>query len=494
MEINDLPIEMLGQIFQHSAPLDLLNIRLVCKLWKAESDRLKLQQLIILSSDTTNGYNFWFHTNKLLARHTAIDYHLFPPAISFFKLTANLKRLHIRLGPSQPIEAPFFVLLSQLKALQHLELFLEHLFFDQTVAELSLPELRIFKMNNTGFSSSFHWSNVHPLILRLPKLKHLFCDQLPLLRMIHPDTVTHLTVPHHNYRIYWFANLEYLRCPELSAIKSDILGLLKQLEELNVFEINKWTFETYQAAWTKVGHLLKQKRVLRRTKFKFFYQGVLISNVEELNGFDYHLQNTALLIRNYHNLASDLSFVCQVNYSDLVSSVDVIPADYPQRFFNIQRVETRQVADQAHFVAFLKSLYAVRSLILTDSSLDTNFYAQLPGICPHLVLLQAHDHQEATVNLDSVLRLRNLVKCHTLLKLMGPFDLAIASFTILKRLKEFSFQNDLGKFEILRYSPENYNLTGHWTNARMFMLTGIKFDQLISQCTNLKKGQIESGL
>ena len=322
--------------------------------------------------------------------------------------------------------------------------------------------------------------------MRAAKLKHLCCDNLRIAHVVQPQTVTHLTTNSYNTRIHRFVNLQYLKCTSLNSIHKDLLLFFKNLKELNTFEINRWCVEMYERAYDKVGYLLKQKRVLRRTDFKLYYHGLLITDTKQLDGFDFDLKNTCLLIRNYDRLASDLSFIYQVNYSDLANTVDEIPVDYSRRFFNIQRVETRQVVDPMRFFYFLSGLNVIRSLVLTNSALTQSFYDRLPTLCPGLRWLRITETPELTINLDSILRLKHLKEFTTIMNLEAPFDLVIKSFQTLKCLKEFNFRRDNDKFEISKYSAINYNLTGRWENDRMFFLTAMNFDQLVSHCNRLK--------
>lgn len=466
-----------------------MRCRQVCTLWKREGDRIKVEELIAYDATTEKAANerlHWFHWNKFFKYENATGLSCLLSSNFSFQLDVNLKRLHLNNRHSTLVANRFTRFLVKLKLLQHLELLLGEPYLE--LGPLLLPELEILKLEVHGIFGE-------DVVLTSAKLRRVCCDNMRFLVLTHPETVTHLTTDSYGSQMHALKNLEYLQCNRFHSIPQDLLLSHPSLRELNANDIDCLRSEEYtRESRDTLLYIMKQKLTQRRADFQLYVQGVLITDRKQLETFDFDLKNTRLQMQAYQSLATDLSFCHYVNYSDLLDSVDQIPADYFRRFFNIQQVAVRKPVNQPHFTWFLRNLNDVRSLDLVDASLSQSFYDRLPDLCSDLTDLRVHENPDISLNLDSILKLRNLQKFAACLKLETPYDLITESFKTLNELLEFNFKIGTDELAVWKAYPEvpigftkpgiKYKVASFLKRERF--INYLQFTELINHCNDLK--------
>ena len=163
---------------------------------------------------------------------------------------------------------------------------------------------------------------------------------------------------------------------------------------------------------------MNQKRSLRMNSLKVFFLGIqLIDNVDEIifDGLqqrfseDENEENLEkFYTNNYNRLKDDLTFIYEVNYSNLMAAVNEIPTDYFKKFNNLNYVRSiGKIVNQEHFLEFLKSVINLKELHLENPSLNQSIYDQLFVSCSLITfeLIEEEDHQ---LNFDFIAKFNEL--------------------------------------------------------------------------------------
>ena len=170
-----------------------------------------------------------------------------------------------------------------------------------------------------------------------------------------------------------------------------------------------------------------------------------------------------------------MSLVYEVNYSLLFSLVNVLPADYIDRFNNLCEVIAHCPVDEQHFLGFLKKLYCLKSLTLWNSNLSQRFFDTLPEFGSLTYIDLDHDDEERKDNreedeiylnfsfLSQFVNLNYLwitkdLSLESIRSLIPAFEnlrAVLNSKAIIEKALAFGFQG--GKFEVRRNSKPGYD-------------------------------------
>lgn len=385
--INDLPPEMLQEILRPLSLLNLVRLKLVCKLWNELISRIKIDRLFVDADLETK--ERWYYTNRPSGESDVCCPELFVAQCKQTMLS-NLKylRLDYEVWDNQ---------LKKMKVLnfdpnelnrfrQLVQLDIEH--YEAGPLQLKLPNIEILSMN--------WYHNKNPVSVDCPKLRILgFCElsENDQLRVKNIDRVRVLDSPILGAKLARFKNLEVLRCTEYDQGFLDRSTLLN-LRKLKViysgigfgnYDIGNFKNDVLQ----RLKEFMRQKRILNRTDLKVYFAGLLLID-EDLADIDFGLEvregrdfisPEQLYMKHYHRLQDQLDFVVNVDYSRLFSLVDVLPEDYFRRFLNLKGVKAFCPLNEQHFLVFLKQIYSLEWFSIYNSDLSQAFFDCLPEFC-----------------------------------------------------------------------------------------------------------------
>lgn len=352
-----------------------------------------------------------------------------------------------------------------------------------------------------------------PMNLNLPKLKvlvwHLPYYESPLsidclelsvlvyccgsyeqqenrLTVKRPETIKQLKTNMVGPRLAPFKNVHTLVTCKFQAIQKDTLLLLPKLKKLHfnasIDELVKQGNQIDRIKQT-VREFVKDVKLLRGYDFEFRFAGFQLIKTsvdeiafgEQVDGREYWCHHYLYMKLNYNLIdPTSLDFINTFDYNRLMKLMSNVAAEIPSCFFTkftgIHLVQAENaILDAKHFLWFLKSLGSLRKLYLIYPELDQEFYDQLPTAVPSLTCLELFEHNASQLNFNfirefsrfSQIYLYGDVSFETLDFLIGSFgksaapNLAVARFGF-KGLKEKSFFIDKIPFQVWKI-VENRN-------------------------------------
>ena len=389
--INELPPEILSEVLRHLNLSELIEKKLVSKLWnELISSNVKIIRLVV---DPYNShYNArWFHVNL------PVDWYLEPCPPNLFlaqfdrPILSKLKYLRINAFDYEtplirPSDLNRFILLEHLE----IELLREY----TTDFEWTLPNLRVLKVQFYRLSATEH--RELQVSIDAPKLNTVFWDLS--LKLKSPETIRTLDADLNASELSPFQNVEVYRCrAEFNFINDDLIEQLPNLKTLDIYgDINN--IRHAFGGIDEIRQFLKRLLAIRRRlgRPRLFFVGIEIKSDELVDNLDLRINDREsslwseyssehlYLSNNYPaNLQDQLDYVRGVDYTRLLSVTrNEIPTDYFKRFFNIRDVFAFGVIQDApHFLTFLKGVEMLECLYLVKPALDQAFYDCLPTFC-----------------------------------------------------------------------------------------------------------------
>lgn len=424
--IDDLPPELICELFKHLHLRDLAACSLVNKHWHSIYSSFKLDGLIvnqILHYDRSK----WCHSDRKIE-----DKHLCHPKwfnhLAKKPLLSNLKHLALSCKSSE------FDLneLNRFGQLVHLEIVIKNL---EDNVNLVLPKLKVLV---------FHYVQCQrcSLLVDCPELSLFDYRGEPAeghLEMKHPETIKKLDADIVGSKLAQFQNVECLVARKFEVIDKATLQSLPRLKELHCnvsVESVAQSFDSRLRTLDRIKRTLRKfiddLKVLRGSDFRFSFAGFQLTNPATLDAIDFGLKVYGdfekmfaeyLYMKNYQLLDPDstLDFINRIDYTrftELTELTDRFMSNEPvemtecllQKFSAIKLVGTNggAIEDANHFLAFLKSLRSLRSLQLENPELDQEFYDQLPASAPPLSYFRLDQDEEPELNFDFVGKFRNL--------------------------------------------------------------------------------------
>lgn len=453
--INDLPPEMFVEILGYLNLSELVEKKLVSKLWnQLISSNLKISRLLV--NECKNEKDRWFAVRRPVNEYLEICHpNLFVSQFDRYILS-NLKYLRIHLF-EENYEVPLQDL-NRFALLEHLEI--DTVIANQTPAnfEWSLPNLRVLKVL---FFYQPPSENKVQVNVDSPKL-HTVCwsDELSLKS---PETVRTLDASLYDAKLSQFCNVEIYRFGGEHEFAND--ALIQKLPKLKILDlcgdINnlRHSFESIDGIRRFLKQLLAHRRQLVRPELRLFFAGIEIQNETLVDSLDLRMTDPEApfspQISNEHlylavnpaNLQDEIEFVKDVNYSRLVSIAGYeIQPDYFRRFFNIRDVLTfGQIQDPAHLTSFLKEFKYVDNLCLVNPSLPQAWYDALPTYCP-LAFIYLDEKKEIELNFDFLGRFEPYPINHRIIN--HKIKLSSAK-SLPNLLKSFKFSSGMRKFHFV---------------------------------------------
>ncbi|XP_037052374.1 uncharacterized protein LOC119085927 [Bradysia coprophila] len=273
--IDDLPNDVLNEIFKHLAIKTFMRCRRVNKRWKSAIDeympRYRVNELVIYNDEDECGVmvDTFFYIDKPIDKDIMFRN-------SDLKLIQNiplrldsLTRLKLegvlifRWGSKAKVDLS---ILNTLTALEHLELPV----VNPKNTTISLPVLRILYIYSTGSRRG--------LTVDCPKLEIFGCEEdLGTIHFVHTQSIKELQIQSVPRNMEEFENVEVFRTSSPHSLFVRILVQLTGLRELHLDE-HKHVHVSYYKARKNLNRLIEQKRKLKKINLKIFFYNQLLED------------------------------------------------------------------------------------------------------------------------------------------------------------------------------------------------------------------------
>ena len=412
--IDDLPPEMICELFKYLPLKDLLACSIVNRRWHSIYAGFKLHRLFVIQphADDRHLHWSWFDSDQTTRKEDwcflAMFLHLAEKP-----LLSNLKHLALdgfkfEFDPNK---------LNRFRQLVHLEI---HIILD-TKLNLNLPKLKVLALPFIDDGA---------LSIDCPELRTLLCfvdrnEDTTLFDLKHPETIRKLETGLVGRSLVLFNNVECLVTGKFEAISKSTLLSLPKLRELrfetNIRALLKGVFRgdvgSVDRMKRKVSEFVNEAKKLKGSDFRFTFCGLQLANVN-MDQIDFCVQldeagyeevyNEYIYMKNYHLIEPGaLLFLQRVDYTSLLSHVTgEFPRCFSQKFTGIRTVRAKsEVQDAGQFLWFLKSLRLLEVLHLEKTGLRQEFYDQLPASACSLIeltLRRGHCEDGLQLNFDFI--------------------------------------------------------------------------------------------
>ena len=454
--IDDLPPEMINELFEYLPPKDLATCSLVNRRWHSIYASFKLHRLATYCNDDRD-LNRWLNSNQPIEEAERCHPKMFL-RLAEKPLLSNLTHLALT-GNSFEYDLNK---LNQFPQLVHLEINISVARNMQRNMQLNLPILKVL---------AIHGWTIYRLTVDCPQLSTLLY-QAEMRRLVvkHPETIRKLQTNLIGPDLYQFKNVESLVTNQFEAISLITISSLPRLRELHYNQgienlIGRRFVDAQRITVDRLkrtlSELLDEAKRLRGSDFRFTLAGFQLTQVD-MEQIDFGVQvdedrservyNEYVYLKNYHLIEPDsLPFVYRVDYNRLLNSLTgEFPRCFSQKFTGINWVETTaEVQNADHLLWFLKSLRFLRRLYLETKGLSQEFYDQLPASTRSLISLTLEGGNELQLNFDFINKLPFL-KSH---KVVPPisFGSLTSLFGCIGNLMEGQFEVQLkGEYFLIR--------------------------------------------
>ena len=462
--IDDLPPEMVCELFKHLRPKSLAACSMVNKRWHSIFTSFRLDRLVV--EDFALKFGKWSYPDRRIEDQELCRLKMFcqladQPLVS--------KLSHLALFNE---EARFDLnKLNRFRQLVHLEINGSEI---KKKVNLNLPKLKVLAIYRQI------WEYNTPLSIDCPELSVLVyqrvSEDMNLLEVKHPETIRKLETDMSGPKLTRFKSVECLVTQEFQVISKATLLSLPRLKE---FHYNLSISEAFWNAGGEVGTFDRMKRVLRefmddvtllrKPDFKFTFAGFQLTKTM-LDEIDFDVQvkkgrheeyetasDSYVYMKNYQLVNTGaLNFIYTVRYTDLMNNVaGAIPDCFSKKFTRVVclHVAGAIVQDQTNFLRFLRSLGWLRSLGLSGTQFSQAFYNQLPASAHSLTkitcdqsMFRDNEKEVLELNFDFIDKLPRLSKFFiykfssfeslaSLVRWLGKLESAVFYF----RLKENEF-------------------------------------------------------
>ena len=451
--IEDLPPEMINELFRHLHPRDLVTCSMVNKRWHSIYTDFRSVDSLVEQDPYGHIAHRWYHSGQRIEEKELCDSKLFSRLLDR-PLLSNLKRLTISAEWWSKFDLNKLNLFRQLV---HLQIGNSLCVFSMEKNEkviLNLPKLEVLAL----------WVNseLRSLVVDCPMLSVLIDEfHEETFELKHPETIRKLRGWWSGSELAPFKNVECLDTLNFQAITRDTLLRLPKLKELRYGNYLGYSFPY---GLEVNGKLDKEKRdlaaflddvkALKGSDFKFIYAGfpltkTMLDQIDfgvEIEGGKEMVSLEYIYTKNYH-LFDGLDFDGFIDYNHLLENFSGhLPSCFFRKFTSISCLLVGEpVADADQLLWFLKSLGSVRRLRLEYTGLDQPFFDQLPASASLLTNLEVYEgYAKPEVDFNFISKLPYLVNCW-----FSQKNLSIKSLTVLVRLTfgkltgaSFHFGND----------------------------------------------------
>ena len=419
--IDDLPPEMICELFEYLPLRDLVVCSMVNKRWHSIYAAFKKHKLVIMQSRMNFINAISCHrSNRPIAEADRCRPWMFS-RLAEKPLLSKLN--HLTLSDFREFEFDLNKL-NRFQQLVHLEI--HRISSDQREMHLNLPRLKVLVINE--------YNGYHELSIDCPLLSTLAYfnedEGRNLLKVKQPETIRKLETIMFGPKLDPFKGVECLVTRRFELISKATLLTLPRLREFQHVKSIEALISFYNGAGTldmvkrTLSEFVDEAKKLRGNDFRFSSVGFQLTNVN-VDQIDFGVQvdersgeervfNEYVYLKNYHLIEPGaLHFVDRINYIRLLSNVaGEIPHCFSQKFTGINKVHaTAKVRDTNHLLQFLKSLRFLRKLELENTQLSQKFYDQLPASAHLLVSLHlgtGYCEDELQLNFDFIDKLSGL--------------------------------------------------------------------------------------
>lgn len=427
--IEDLPPEMISEVFKRLKLKHLVTCSLVNKRWHSIYTSYKLQRLAVADESRYDNYFVkWSHSNRTIREEERCRPAAFVGLVEH-PLLSSLKHL--------VLAGAFEFNLNKLNAfdqLVHLEIKMPIL----SEVHLKLPRLKVL---------AYHFfNNLSPLSIDCSQLSVLAYvgEDANLLKVKNPETIRKLVTSMVGSKLAPFQSVECLVTKEFDAISQTTLLSLPALKELRyngnierLFRAFNNAIGTLDRVRRTLREFLDHARVLRRgTDFRFCFSGFPLTKEtleqidfgaqiyeiydedEESDGEDLsdeeHVSNEYVYLKNQQLIDPNdpLEFLIELNYTRLINcATGGIPSDFCEKLICVQSVSARRLHSADHLLWFLALLRSLRKLNL-NCVLGQQFFDDLPASAPSLTRLVLIDRwaSELRLNFDFIANFSNILR------------------------------------------------------------------------------------
>ena len=404
--IEDLPPELIYELFKPLSVADLVACSAVNKRWHSIYAGFRVHRLIVVCAlDSLDE-----HLDRCEPSTVGDGQELIVPALfhrlANHPLLSNLRYL-VLYAPTRRFDLNR---LNRFSQLVYLEINNYHRQTKQI--HLSLPQLEI--LNLRGYERS--------LSIDCPRLSTLFYrenfNDTTVLQVKRPETIRELETNVVGAKLAAFRNVERLVTLKFEAISRATLLALPKLKELRYDQIINWSSRGDRMKGALSEFLDDLKALKTASDFRFYFSGFQLTKTMlgqldfSAQGRDGHylMSKDYFHMKNYRLLEPGaLDFVGQFDYTDLIRDLPgKIPSCFSQKYTGIQMVcATDRVRDVDEFLGLLKSLRSLGSLYLERTKLRQEFYDQLPASVPSLTELMLYEAY-SKLNYDFIGQLSHL--------------------------------------------------------------------------------------
>ena len=415
--IEDLPPEMICELFEYLPLKDLVACSMVNRRWHSIYVAFKLHRLAAINFAGPFNYGpiKWHNSNRRVEEVERCMPAMFRH-LAAKPLLSNLKQLALT-GYDSEFDLNH---LNRYQQLVHLEI--DITFLDKSNVQLKLSKLKVL---------AFHRSNLNcSLSIDCPELSTmLYNGNVNQLDVKHPETIRKLQTDWFSYEMTPFKSVECLVTKKYQAISLATLISLPRLRELHYNrEMDSLFFYDFGKVVNIVGRVkrtliefMDEAKRLRGSDFQFTFCGLQVANVNvdqidfgmyvnEASGRE-RVCNEYVYLKNYHLIEPGaMHFVYWIDYNRLLSNVTgEFPLCFSQKFTGIEEVHVDGVVeDPDHLLWFLKSLRFLRSLGFKTTKLSQEFYDQLPTAAYSLEKLEFVNN-ELQLNFDFIGKFSHLL-------------------------------------------------------------------------------------
>ena len=421
--IEDLPPEMINELFKHLHPRDLVVCSRVNKRWHSIYSNFKLHRLDIISPiSTICSYKYllfqWYDLNQTIQDTERCSVKMFRRLTGHSQLLSNLKHL--------AISASFKIDLNKLNCrfpqLVHLEI---NFSLSRNVhLNLLRLEVLVFHESNPHYAHSIDCPRLRTLAYHettpRPLDRGVAGPMAPRLKVKHPEIIRKLDTNMVGEKLTPFKGVECLVTRNYQTISRGTLLALPRLRELHYNNYNNYLWSVFNNENDRVdqvkrtlSELLDDAKKLRGGDFRLRFAGFQLTSTM-LEQIDFGMQvhgrervcTESIYMKNYQLIEPGaLHYIREVDYTRLLSHVTgEFPRCFAQKFTGIKVVQvTDRIEDADQFFWFLKSLRSLRELILIKTGLNQEFYDKLPASAFFLIKLRLRDghcEDELQVNFD----------------------------------------------------------------------------------------------
>lgn len=296
-----------------------------------------------------------------------------------------------------------------------------------SIRHLRLPEL-------LALSLSIELKETGHLLIETPNLHSLDIKKSDLERtkFQYPLSIKYLIIDTYVACMSMFTNLECIDFYFFLHSKSDDIFKLKKLKKI------RFNFYVANNSANELEDLFRSKSDLDVVLY-----GVKLKEIAKVNEF-FTKSILVFQMDNYDDLEDDLNFIRHIRYNDiklLLSSNQ--PFDLFNKYTNIQKLEIdSKVKDSNQLINFLRGHTNFHHLIVKRTSLNQQFYDQLPVI-KRLSVLEIRDEEDSNLDFGFILKIPylRLLSIEQDIPISRTFNLNNLKY--LRRLNFMIFGKDL---------------------------------------------------